>query len=611
MLRDMFKKTNTLSSGENQAPSRRGTGNPEEAPFIPAGMWKKCNKCGKPIYAEDVRENFNICPKCGGYFRVHAYRRIEMIVDAGTFSEWDAKMEDSNPLKFPGYEKKLAAAREKTKLNEAIVTGQACINGYPVVLGVCDARFLMSSMGHNVGEKITRAVEQATREKLPVILFACSGGARMQEGMISLMQMAKTAAALKRHHDAGQLFVSVLTDPTTGGVTASFAMLGDIILAEPGALIGFAGPRVIEQTIGQKLPEGFQRSEFLLEHGFVDKIVERKDLKKCLAQILKLHGVKNIGEMSQEKSGQNIVEVSRGESGQNTSGARREESEKNSGAEEGSLMAVEENHKAGVKAVIRSAWDSVLLSRKTDRPVASDYMDALFDDYMEFHGDRCFKDDGAVLGGIASFRGIPVTVIGQEKGKTIKENIKRNFGMPSPEGYRKALRLMKQAETFGRPVICFVDTPGAFCGMEAEERGQGEAIARNLMEMSGLKVPVLSIVIGEGGSGGALAMAVANEVWMMENAVYSVLSPEGFASILWKDSKRAGEAAKVMKITAGELKELGVIEQVIAEKEPASLENMPEIKEELAKAMEEFFDRWGHMDKEEVSASRYDRFRRF
>ncbi len=624
MLRDMFKKTYTLSSGESRTPARRAcnTGYPEEytkhrteekeeAPFIPAGMWKKCNKCGKPIYAEDVRENFNICPKCGGYFRVHAYRRIEMVADAGTFFEWDAKMEDSNPLNFPGYEKKLAAAREKTKLNEAIVIGHACIGGYPVVLGVCDARFLMSSMGHNVGEKITRAVEQATREKLPVVLFACSGGARMQEGIISLMQMAKTAAALKRHHDAGQLFVSVLTDPTTGGVTASFAMLGDIILAEPGALIGFAGPRVIEQTIGQKLPEGFQRSEFLLEHGFVDKIVERKDLKKCLAQILKLHGGKNIGEVSKEESGRNSGKVWKEESGQNTDKVRRGESKQNYGTEEASLKAVKENSKLGVKAAIRSAWDSVLISRKADRPVASDYIDALFDDYMEFHGDRYFKDDGAVIGGIASFHGIPVTVIGQEKGKTTKENIKRNFGMPSPEGYRKALRLMKQADTFGRPVICFVGTPGAFCGLEAEERGQGEAIARNLMEMSGLKVPVLSIVIGEGGSGGALAIAVANEVWMMENAVYSVLSPEGFASILWKDSRRAGEAAKVMKITAGELKELGVIERVIAEKEPASLETMPEIKEEIVKAMEGFFEKWGHMDKEAVSASRYDRFRRF
>ena len=232
-------------------------------------------------------------------------------------------------------------------------------------------------------------------------------------------------------------------------------------------------------------------------------------------------------------------------------------------------------------------------------------------DFMEFHGDRYCKDDGAIVGGIASFHGMPVTVIGQEKGKNTKDNIKRNFGMPSPDGYRKALRLMKQAETFGRPVVCFVDTPGAFCGLEAEERGQGEAIARNLFEMSDLTVPVLSIVIGEGGSGGALAMAVANEVWMMENAVYSVLSPEGFASILWKDSKRADEAARVMKMTAAELKELGIIERVIPEPEPADPETLPEIAKTMENAMEEFIEAWTQLDGKTLAERRYERFRKF
>ena len=230
---------------------------------------------------------------------------------------------------------------------------------------------------------------------------------------------------------------------------------------------------------------------------------------------------------------------------------------------------------------------------------------------MEFHGDRYCKDDGAIVGGIASFHGMPVTVIGQEKGKNTKDNIKRNFGMPSPDGYRKALRLMKQAETFGRPIVCFVDTPGAFCGLEAEERGQGEAIARNLFEMSDLTVPMLSIVIGEGGSGGALAMAVANEVWMMENAVYSVLSPEGFASILWKDSKRADEAARVMKMTARELKELGIIERVIPEPEPADPETLPEIAKTMENAMEEFFEAWTQLDGKTLAERRYERFRKF
>ena len=474
MLRNMFRKTYTKIDTKYRPVSHEG-----EEPSIPEGLWRKCNKCGQPIYVEDVKNNYYVCPKCGGYFRVHAYRRIEMLTDVGTFEEWNKEMPFSNPLDFPNYEKKVESAREKTNLNEAIVIGKAKIDGNPAVVGVCDARFIMSSMGHVVGEKITEAVERATKEKLPVILFACSGGARMQEGMVSLMQMAKTSAALKRHHEAGQLYVSVLTDPTTGGVTASFAMLGDIILAEPGALIGFAGPRVIEQTIGQKLPEGFQRAEFLVEHGFVDKIVKREELKETLAMILKLHKKPESGCLAaweREHSGEGASEENR------SRGKKvRHASEKAAG-------------------MIRSAWDSVLLSRKSDRPVATDYIHAIFDDFMEFHGDRYCKDDGAIVGGIASFHGMPVTVIGQEKGKNTKENIKRNFGMPSPDGYRKALRLMKQAETFGRPVVCFVDTPGAFCGLEAEERGQGEAIARNLFEMSDLTVPVLSIVIGEGGS---------------------------------------------------------------------------------------------------------------
>ena len=570
MLRSMFKKTYTRLDAKVRPQSQETASEPS----VPAGLWRKCNKCGQPIYVEDVVNNQYVCPKCGGYFRIHAYRRVEMIADAGTFEEWNQEMDFSNPLDFPGYEKKVLAMREKTGLNEAVVTGKCSIGGNDAVIAVCDARFIMSSMGKVVGEKITCAVEHATREQLPVIIFACSGGARMQEGLVSLMQMAKTSAALKRHHEAGQLYISVLTDPTTGGVTASFAMLGDIILAEPNALIGFAGPRVIEQTIGQKLPEGFQRAEFLLAHGFVDKIVPREEQKEVIARILRLH--------------------------KNASIERANVGDK-------SISQKTESQTPDEK---KSVWDTVLLSRKADRPTALDYIEELFEDFTEFHGDRYFGDDGAIVGGIASFRGMPVTVIGQQKGKTTKENIRRNFGMPSPEGYRKALRLMKQAEVFHRPIICFVDTPGAFCGLEAEERGQGEAIARSLFEMSDLKVPVLSVVIGEGGSGGALAVAVANEVWMLENSVYSILSPEGFASILYKDSKKAPEAAQVMKMTAADLKQLNLIERVIPEKEPASRETLPRLAAILEEYMEEFFERMSKMDGAEIATSRYDRFRR-
>ena len=224
-----------------------------------------------------------------------------------------------------------------------------------------------------------------------------------------------------------------------------------------------------------------------------------------------------------------------------------------------------------------NAYEKLQTARSQTRPTARSYIEKLFQERTELHGDRKYADDAAIIGGIGMLGDIPATFIGIERGRNLEERIRCNFGCPMPEGYRKALRLMRQAEKFHRPVICFVDTPGAFCGIEAEERGQGEAIARNLYEMSGLKVPVLTIVIGEGGSGGALAMAVSNEVYMMENATYSILSPEGFASILWKDSKRAGEASEVMKITAGDLLKLKVIEKIIPEVKPAGEENVKDI----------------------------------
>ena len=425
-LHNMFKKTGEKITSIHSRNRRK--------PEAPEGILKKCNKCGAAILTDEVINGKYICPKCHGYFRIPAYKRIELVTDAGSFEEWDAKIDEGerpeNPLDFRGYTEKVEVLREKTGLDEAVVTGKATICGQPVVIGVCDGRFMMASMGHAVGEKITRAVERATEERLPVVLFTCSGGARMQEGIISLMQMAKTSAALKRHSDAGLLYVPVLTDPTTGGVTASFAMLGDIILAEPGALIGFAGPRVIEQTIGQKLPEGFQRAEFLLEHGFVDRIVTRDEMKEVLGQILKMHTV------TDEKEECTITFEN-----ENKSSDLRDKTE--------------------VRKSV-SAWERVLKSREKERPVGKDYIDRLFTDFVELHGDRYYKDDPAVVGGIAYFHGKAVTVIAQCKGKTTKENLERNFAMPSPEGYRKALRLMKQAEKFHRPVICFVDTPGAF-----------------------------------------------------------------------------------------------------------------------------------------------------
>ena len=566
MFRNMFKKTYAKIEPES------------EKIDIPEGLWKKCRICKEPIFAEDVKSNLYTCPKCGGYFRFHAYRRIEMLVYDGSFIEWNKTMPISNPLDFPDYETKLEEERQKSKLNEAVVTGEATIGNVRTAIAVCDARFMMSSMGRVVGEKITAAVEKATEEKMPIIIFSCSGGARMQEGMISLMQMAKTSAALKRHHEAGQLFISFLTDPTMGGVSASFAMLGDIILAEPKALIGFAGPRVIAQTIGTKLPEGFQSAEFLLEHGFIDAIVERSEQRSVLKKILRAHtsGFKKVAR--QESQDENIEKVA------------------------------EKRQK--VKAP-KTAWDSVLLSRRPDRPTAKDYIDRMFSFFLELHGDRLSGDDGAIVGGIANYYGKPVMVVAEQKGKSIKENKIRNFGMPNPSGYRKVLRLMKHANKFNMPIICIVDTPGAFCGIEAEEKGQAEAIARALFEMSDMTVPILSVVIGEGGSGGALALAVANEVWMLEHSIYSILSPEGFASILYKDAKKSKEAAEVMKITSKELLALGVIDRVIKEDIPLTVDTMDTVIEEMVSNMDDFFEKNSSKSKEEIAEDRYNRFRKF
>ena len=589
-LQNMFKKT-----GERENPVRKGR--LRRRPEAPEGLLKKCNKCGAAILSEEVINGAYICPKCHGYFRVPAYKRIEMIADEGSFEEWDMDLDGMDgppdPLQFKGYSEKIKKLREQTGLKEAVVTGRVKINGTQAVIGVCDGRFMMASMGYAVGEKITLAAERATNEKLPVILFTCSGGARMQEGIISLMQMEKTSAALKRHSDAGLLYVTVLTDPTTGGVTASFAMLGDIIIAEPQALIGFAGPRVIEQTIGEKLPEGFQRAEFLLEHGFVDQIVKRENMKPVLGRILKMHDHVH----PDCRKGKEVRKSDRTEPVPKAGMTEKKAGKKAAEQEPWSEKSL-------------TAWERVCRSRSEERPVGKDYIDILFEDFVELHGDRYYRDDPAIIGGIAYFQGICVTVIAQAKGRTTKENLERNFAMPSPEGYRKARRLMKQAEKFHRPVINFVDTPGAFCGMEAEERGQGEAIARNLFELSGLKVPVLSVVIGEGGSGGALALAVADEVWMLENSVYSVLSPEGFASILWKDSSRSVEAAKMMKLTAADLKKLGVIERVFPEPQNFSVLTMKPTAELLRAGLAEFLTKYQKLETKDLLEGRYERFRK-
>ena len=537
-----------------------------------------CPKCKTVHTGTDIWDRYYICPNCGKYMPIGAKERLLMVLDDGTFEPWFEEVSICDPLKTPGYPEKLAAAQAKSGNSEAVTIGYGKIGGHETVIGVCDPGFMIGSMGRAMGERITRAFERATERRLPVILFCCSGGARMQEGIISLMQMEKTSAAVKRHCDAGLFYCSVLTDPTMGGVTASFATLADVILAEPQARIGFAGPRVIEQTIGHKLPAGFQTAQFQLEHGMVDRIVERHNLKNTLHYLLYAHPVKNDGHYLRHPHLEHHLDQ----------------------------VSEELSHHHE-----KTPWEKVKMVRSGDRATSMDYIERIFEDFRELHGDRCFGDDHALIGGLALLNGQPVTVLANLRGKGVQERFYRNFGMPKPEGYRKAIRLMKQAEKFGRPVISFINTSGAFCGIDAEERGQGTAIAESIMAMAGLKVPTLCILVGEGGSGGALAIAAGNEVWMMEHSTYAILSPEGYSAILWKTEGRAEEAAKIMKLTAQDLAELDVIERIIPEFGGATAATVDKIAPVMHSAILDFVKRYDHMSPEDIVQDRYARFRKF
>src|SRR5581483_5311124 len=392
-----------------------------------------------------------------------------------------------------------------------------------------DFAFIGGSMGSGVGEVITRAAELALERREPLLVISASGGARMQEGCVSLMQLAKTSQAVGRLHEEGLLYISLLTDPTYGGVSASFATLGDLLVSEPGSYIGFAGPKVIEQTIRQKLPDGFQTAGFLLDHGQLDLVEPRETLRVSLRKILELHALAGGGAAG-------LPEV------------------------EGEPPITDAGQLTG-----RDPWEIVQLARHVERPNTLEYVSLVFDDFRELFGDRLFDQDAAIVGGLAKLGDLVVMVVGHQKGHTTQEMMERNFGMPNPEGYRKGLRLMRYAAKFGLPIVTLVDTPGAYPGLGAEERGQSIAIAQSIMEMSRFRVPIVSIVTGEGGSGGALALAVGDRVLMMENSYYSVISPEGCSTILFKDAAQAPRAAAALRMTAPDLLRLKIMDAIVPE----------------------------------------------
>jgi acyl-CoA carboxylase subunit beta len=491
--------------------------------------WIHCPGCAVMLYRKRLARNLHVCPECGHHVRISARERIAQLADPDSFRELAPEIAGTDPLGFTDsrpYQERLREAAERTGEREAAVFGTAAIEGVPIVLLAMDFRFLGGSMGAALGEAVTCAAEVATSMRVPLVLACASGGARMQEGAISLLQMAKTSQAMAMLHEEGLLSVCILTDPTFGGVTASYATLGSIVLVESGALVGFAGPRVISQTIRATLPPGFQTAEFLLEHGLVDRVESRAALRPLLARLLRLH----------------------------TDGFRESSSEVPSQPEA-----------PDTPEPVDDPWDVVSLARDIGRPTTLDYLQLAFDDFVELHGDRCFADDPAIVGGIARIRGQSVVVVGHQKGHDTRELVARNFGMPHPEGYRKALRLFQHAERVGLPVVTLVDTPGAYPGIEAEERGQAIAVAELIARSSRLRVPIVSVITGEGGSGGALALATSDRLLMMANSFYSVISPEGCAAILWRTPSAAADAARALHITAHDLHKLGVIDVIVPE----------------------------------------------
>jgi acyl-CoA carboxylase subunit beta len=548
--------------------------------------WRRCPSCEAFVYHKRLKRNLHVCPECNHHFRLRLRDRIAQLVDEGSFEELSGDLEPIDALSFVDskpYTERIEAAQRKSAAKSGALYGTATVDGRPLVIAGIDFGFIGGSMGGAVGESITRAAELALERRIPLLVISASGGARMQEGCVSLMQMAKTSQAIGRLNEEGILYASLLTDPTYGGVSASFATLGDVLIAEPEAHIGFAGPSVIEQTIRQTLPDGFQTAGFLMEHGMLDLVEQRENLQRTIRNLVELHSV---------------IEDARAARRDSLAG-RLPQAEGEEPVEEAEVL------------VTRDPWEVVQLARNLERPHTLDYVGFVFDDFLELHGDRAFREDPAIVAGLARLGDLVVMLIGHQKGSTTGEMMERNFGMPEPDGYRKGMRLMRYAAKFGIPIVTLVDTAGAYPGIGAEERGQSNAIAESIMLQSRLPVPTVTVVTGEGGSGGALALAASDKVLMLENSYYSVISPEGCATILFKDAAMAPRAAAALRITAPDLLRLEVMDAVVPEPREGAHTDHNTTAANLKRAVVDSLRELLPLAPDELLQRRYDRFRKF
>lgn len=539
-------------------------------------MWIKCEACGRLVYYKDYRNNHYVCPRCGRAFIMTPKQRFNLLFDTIYWDTYNLPVSTDDPLKFVDritYQDRLSEAREETGYNDAVATADGKIDGINTTVCVMNGDFMMGSMGRAAGDAIVASIEHAIELKNPFVMVTCSGGARMQENILSLMQMARTTVAVNKLHENKLPYIVILTDPTFGGVTASFAMLGDIHIAESGARIGFAGRRVIEQNIHEKLPSNFQTADYLYEHGMVDMVVPRSELKDSLARVLRV--------LTKQPGEPKVIDV---------------KTPKN------------DNSKKSRDMGKTPEYDKVLLARNENRPHFLDYISGIVSDWSYLAGDRYFGEDAAMCGGIGYWYGIPAVVIGQEKGRTIETRQKHRFGMPNPEGYRKAQRLMRLAEKFNLPLISLFDTAGAFAGGAAEERGQSQAVASTIALGLKIKTPFVAVNVGEGGSGGAIAIGTGDKVMMLENAIYSVIAPESCASILWKDNKYKAQAATALKLTARDMASLNVIDKIIAEPAGGAHTDWQTTMELLAKSVADAIKELQEMPVDELVPNRTKKF---
>jgi acetyl-CoA carboxylase carboxyl transferase subunit beta len=538
-------------------------------------MWIKCESCGHLVYYKDYKTNHYICPRCGRAFIMTPKQRFDLLFDNIEWERIKLPTTSDDPLHFvdrKSYRDRLAESRAETGYNDAITTADGTIDGIPTTVCVLNGDFMLGSMGRTAGDSIVASMEHAIETRRPFIMVTCSGGARMQENILSLMQMARTVVAVNKLHANGIPYIVLLTDPTFGGVTASFAMLGDIHIAERGARIGFAGRRVIEQNIREKLPSNFQTAEYLYDHGMVDMVVARDELHNTLGKILRV--------LTKQPHTPGAINVK---------------------------TPVQDNKK--VRGMGETdAYDKVLLARNENRPHFLDYINGIVEDWTYLAGDRLFGEDPAMCGGIGYWRDIPAVIIGQEKGRTIETRQLHRFGMPNPEGYRKAQRLMRLAEKFNLPLVSLFDTAGAFAGSAAEERGQSQAIAASISTGLSIKTPYVAVNVGEGGSGGAIAIGTGDRVLMLENTIYSVIAPESCASILWKDNKYKATAAAAMKLTARDMADLNVIDKIVDEPSGGAHTDWQTTMEMLATAVSDQITELQKIPVDELPARRAEKF---